>query len=124
MRVAGWNRLLSAEITRVRTMPAKFGEHDCCTWAAHLVRLMTGVDHRVKFPEYHSREESEAILAQYCGMRGLAVSVLGEPLEPAHASIGDLVLLPARELGETVGVCLGDLNVNAESALGIDVIGR
>lgn len=71
---------------------------------------MTGVDYAAPFRGYDSRTAAYRIVAGHGSLTGLLTSVLGDPIEPAFAGRGDVVIaeIPVVEgEGESAGVCLG-----------------
>lgn len=106
MRVSDWPTVLVQKVEEWRYRPFEWGVSDCCQFAADVVLALTGTDHRAAFPQYGSREEAEAIIAQHGGMVGLLSSVLGEAKPVARAMRGDVI---AADFGDGIaaGICLG-----------------
>ena len=98
-----WLDALHATVEQYRNHPQKWGNWDCCQFAAECVLAMTGVDYRSKFPLYQSEAEALEIIGEHGGMAGLLSSVLGPPVPVARAMRGDIVELP----GNACAVCLG-----------------
>lgn len=82
-----------------RARPFEYGVADCCQFARHLVREMTGEDYGAEWT-YGSEEEADRIIAHHGGLEGLISRYLGPPVERDKLRIGDLCLVnvPGAEL--------------------------
>lgn len=108
MKIDGWLDLLFAKVEERRARPQELGVWDCCQFAAECILVMTGVDHRTGFPEYHSEAEGQDILDEHGGMNGLLASVFGPSIPVARAKRGDLLELPDGACAICLGVtCVG-----------------
>jgi hypothetical protein len=109
VRYPDWPQRLDATLAAARTRSFDFGKFDCALFAADCVLAMTGIDHAEKFRGYDSQTAAYRIIAEHGSLAGLLTSLLGEPIEPAMAGRGDVVLaqIPAEDEGLTVGICLG-----------------
>lgn len=79
----------------------QYGSTDCCQFASHVVKEITGEDHAAKF-EYGSEEEAQQIIEQHNGLVGLISSLLGEPSKAEKD--GDVCVLFIPSIGELLGV--------------------
>jgi len=106
VRVDNWTDALPVKIEEWRPRRLQYGLHDCFQFCADVYFALTGVDRLVEFPTYSSREEADAILAQYDGVVGLVTHVLGEPKAVNQCCRGDLI---AADFGDGIapGVCVG-----------------
>lgn len=106
-RRADWPQRLDAFIESRRETPFAYGSHDCCQFAAGAVDAQTG---RNPASDWHYTNEIGArrLMAKWGGVAGLVTAALGDPVEPACAGRGDIVLADLDD-GPTVGVCLGRL---------------
>ena len=78
-----------------------YGRTDCCQFASHVVKEITGEDHASKF-EYRSEEEARKIIEEHNGLVGLISSLLGEPNKTEKD--GDVCVLFIPSIGELLGV--------------------
>lgn len=79
----------------------EYGATDCCQFASHVVKEITGEDHASKF-EYGSEEEARKIIEEHNGLVGLISSLLGEPNKTEKD--GDVCVLFIPSIGELLGV--------------------
>jgi hypothetical protein len=109
VRLRDWPQRLqqTLEVAKVRSFA--YGGFDCALFAADCVRACTGVDPAAELRGYASREEAETIIARYGSLTALVTALMGEPIEPAFAQRGDIVLseIPSVQGGESIGVCMG-----------------
>lgn len=111
-RLPDWPQRLDAAIEAARSRCFAYGEFDCYLFAADTVLAITGVDLAASFRgQYDSPVSAARILAGYGSMEAIATSLLGEPVHPARARRGDVVLaqlpIPDGETGDCAGVCTG-----------------
>ena len=88
-----------------RETPLKWGEWDCCQFAASCVLAMTGTDYREAFPKYESERDALRIIADFGSVEVLISSVLGDTKPVAFTKRGDIVMIEAGA-GPAVGVYL------------------
>ncbi len=106
MRVANWQDELRAVFAAAHGRRFRWGYHDCFQFTARCYRAVLGDEKRALFPKYSSKTEAEAILAEFGGARGILTHALGEPVHPARAGMGDIVLIDMG-LGLQPAVCMG-----------------
>lgn len=110
-RLNGWPEAFAAALKRAQKEPFRWGQNDCCLFAAYCIESITGCDLAVAFRGYQTRDEATEILANFGGIYRLASNVArlhGIPeLPPLQARRGDICLLNS-EHGEMLGVCIGD----------------
>lgn len=113
MRIEGWEAALN-EIIQSRTVtPFKWGEHDCCLFAADCVEAMTGRDYADKLRgSYKNAAEAKKVINAYGDMETMISSLLGAPCETAFAHRGDVMMLDTSS-GPALGICCGKLSVFA-----------
>ena len=105
MRVTDWPEKLHAFIAARREVPFKWGENDCCLFAADTVQVLTGVDHARDFRgTYATENEAATVLAEKGCIRTIATAALGAEIDPKLAQRGDVVLLKEPQ---GLGICLG-----------------
>ena len=110
MRYLNWPERLAEVIEAARYRVFAYGGQDCCLFAADCVLAVTGIDYAAPFRGYYSRAAAYQIIAKHGSLTGLLTAVLDEPIEPAFAGRGDVVIaeIPIVEgEGESVGICLG-----------------
>lgn len=79
----------------------QYGTIDCCQFASHIVKEITGEDLASRF-KYESEEEAYKIIDKYNGLVGLVSSLLGPPTEAKED--GDVCVLFIPSIGELLGV--------------------
>lgn len=111
MRAEDWPERLADCLEAARRKPFAWGKHDCVLFAADVVLAITGTDPAAGARgQYHDAAGAR----RWLGSRTLAdalVEVLGDPIRPAFAQRGDLVILGMerdRHWPEAAGVCLGE----------------
>lgn len=86
----------------------KWGELDCCMFAADVVKEMTGHDYAWKFRnKYKSKFGAMRAIAEYGSLSGLVTVNVGPMRRPLEARRGDFVIADMPE-GEAVGIADGD----------------
>lgn len=96
-RVHDWQERLAAFIAGRREQTFAWGPGDCGHFAAGAIEATTGVDVLTPaLPSWNSRREAvRAMRTLGNSMREVTTAVLGEPVPPAFASIGDIGLTDA-----------------------------
>lgn len=119
MRFENWPILLDAEIEAARQKPFVWGEHDCATWAARIVFVLTG--RVLDLPKGYTTARGSALaMRRKTGtsqIEGAATFFLGEPLASSKvARRGDVVLHGSGALGVCIGssaMCLSEAGLTA-----------
>lgn len=109
MRRADWPEILAALLARARAAEFAWGEHDCCLFAADVVRAITGRDPAAAFRgRYRTRRGAQLALKRYGRGTLLATvtAILGEPVPPLLARRGDVLYMDGPQ-GPAMGVCSG-----------------
>lgn len=107
MRVANWQIALLEVFEAAQGRRFRWGQHDCCQFAARCVEAITGEDKRDMFQRYQTRAEAEAMLTHFGGMRALLTRGFGEPMQnKSLATMGDIVLIDMG-MGLQPAVCMG-----------------
>ena len=115
IRVEDWPERLDAYLESVKDKPFQYGihVHDCCTFMADAVLAIAGVDVMKGLRTYQDKKSAYRVARDYGG-GGLAEAVdkaMGEwgckEVPPLTAQRGDVVLFET-EIGDTVGICVGD----------------
>ncbi len=115
MRFENWPELLAAFIEARRHTPFKWGESDCCLFAADALLAMTGVDVAAhNRGKYDTARGALALIKEAGGVSGL---VALEPVDRKLASRGDIVMVDTAQ-GDALGVLLGR-TVAAQGADGL-----
>ena len=109
MRLPDWQERLDAEITAAKSRPFSYGSHDCWLFVADCVLAMTGIDYAAQLRGYSSKEQAYEVIARYGSQEAMITSLLGEPIHPAFAQKGDVMLanveLAPGEAGESGAIC-------------------
>ncbi|TZG25573.1 DUF6950 family protein [Sphingomonas montanisoli] len=94
-RRVDWEHRLADYLDSVRAKRYAFGSHDCLTHAANAVKAMTGADYaRGLRRKYRSMASGIRLLREigYDSIPALVTAKLGDPIPPALARRGDIVL--------------------------------
>lgn len=83
----------------------QYGNVDCCQFAAHVVKHISGKDYAQGFA-YSSESEAGLLISKFGSLKELITSVLGEPSD--NLLDGDPVISCFPVTGETMGIKLGD----------------
>lgn len=107
VRREDWPLRLAAFVEAARARPFSYGDWDCCLMAAAWVNEATGVDHAADLcGRYADEPGAAALLADRGGVQAIATAALGNPIRPAFAQRGDLVMIETPR-GPALGVCIG-----------------
>jgi hypothetical protein len=119
MRLADW-QLRLAEFVKARApMPFVWGENDCCLFVADAIEAMTGADPAAPVRGYDSALGAHRLIEGAGGLRELVSQLLGEPVSPLMAGVGDAVLLD-NEGRELLAICNGTSAIGpSESGLAV-----
>ena len=107
MRKHTWQIDFERFVAERLALPFAWGVNDCCTFAAHGVLALTGVD--VALPELRSHTselQAARLLKKHGGVAGIATAALGEPVPVLSANVGDVVLIDTGT-GDTLALCNG-----------------
>lgn len=118
MRALDWPEKLSDAIEAARARPFKWGEHDCCLFAANVVQSIADVDYAASFRgKYDSEIGAARLIAPYGSLETMIDSILDEKVHPAFAQRGDVVLgaigLNDGAQVDALGICIGVYSVLA-----------
>jgi hypothetical protein len=117
MRVHNWPERLFDYIESRREEPFAYGTHDCCQFAAHAVEAITE-NNPAKDWHYANEIGAGRLIVEAGGIDALVTQALGEPVHPAEAGRGDVVMAEL-DHGMTIGVCLGRDCVFAAEPAGV-----
>ena len=95
MRIEGWETRLNDVIEAALYRPFRWGENDCCLFAAECVKAVTGADVGSPYRGlYDSAHGAACLLDELGGLEGVvSVCFAGfSEIPPAMAQRGDLVL--------------------------------
>jgi hypothetical protein len=108
-RFPDWEARLGAYLESVRELAFEWSTHDCCTFSAGAVEAMTGVDAMAEFRGKYCDEEAakKALRAIGKGTLAKTLDAKFEPVEPAFAHRGDLVLASGN-----LGISLGSFSMH------------
>lgn len=105
-RVEDWPERLLAFVEARREMPFKWGENDCCSFAADAVLEMTGEDLMASLRGRYNSSFSAAVRIEREGGIEHYLDIRLPEMAPRLAHRGDLVMFDAVE-GPALGVVLG-----------------
>jgi len=102
-----WVEVMGEQIEAARDKPFKWGEHDCCLFAANVVLAMTGEDYAKPYRgKYKTAKGAFRLLKK----RSLA-DTLTKHLDPVeHCNRGDVALISGNIVGQVfdiLGICVG-----------------
>jgi Domain of unknown function (DUF6950) len=115
-RCPNWDLKLDAAISAVAARPFQWGAHDCCTFAADIVKAITGRDPMKAMRGYKSEAEARAFLKQkgWPGVYRALYAVLGKSVPVAQAQRGDVVFAKLEgasfAMQSGAGICLGKVS--------------
>ena len=108
MRKQNWDVILNNYIESIKDVEFKWGECDCCTFAANFVQKITGIDPIPEFRgHYTTSYGSKRALIKYG--KGTLLETMDskfKKIRPSFCKRGDLVL-HIFDTGEATGICLG-----------------
>lgn len=114
------SRLLSPTLQAINAwqpLNGSYGYGDCCQFAAHVVKYMTGRD--LLLP-YEGKAGAQRLIVRYGGLSGVVTAATGlEPVELDELEAGDPVLWRSGEL-EGVGILMAR-HVAAVQEVGAEV---
>jgi hypothetical protein len=98
MRRQHWPALLADELARARDRPFRYGEHDCCLFAANVALALTGSDPAATLRgRYKTRLGAQRLIAAAGGLESLAAQLASASgyaeIAPLLAQRGDAVLI-------------------------------
>jgi hypothetical protein len=105
-RIDAWQEAVQAVADEWAAAPFEYGRYDCASFAAAVVKAQTGRDFYTPFRgKYRSAAGAARALRLYGAgdLPGTLTAALGEPVHPAFAGRGDVVM---NEQGNA-GLCLG-----------------
>tara|TARA_R110000782_G_scaffold33535_10_gene80798 strand:+ start:1432 stop:1818 length:387 start_codon:yes stop_codon:yes gene_type:complete len=87
----------------------KYGESDCCKFAAHVLTEITGRDYIARF-DYHNEKDAFELIEQHGSLAGLVSHALGVKSGTNYID-GDPVMVRLPIIGDAMGVKLGNYAV-------------
>lgn len=112
MRRNDWQERFAAYLRARREMPFAWGTHDCCTFAAGAVEAISGRNPMAAIAPYADERTAARMVRDAGGLTPLASSLLGDPVTPLLAAVGDVVLLENGDR-ELLGICNGTTAIAA-----------
>lgn len=110
-RIEGWTELLADWVHTVRDRPFRWGEWDCVLAAADCAHAITGANPLggLMWADVKGALRQLEVMG---GLEAATTSLLGEPIPPAFAQRGDVVLVHNQGVEkaerEIIAVCLGE----------------
>tara|TARA_B100001250_G_scaffold370053_1_gene353942 strand:- start:2861 stop:3253 length:393 start_codon:yes stop_codon:yes gene_type:complete len=83
-----------------------YGDADCCQFAGHVIKEITGIDYMKSF-SYSSEEEANKIITTQGGFVSAVTESLGEPCPTEILQDGDPVMVNILPIGQVMGVLFG-----------------
>jgi hypothetical protein len=83
-RVDNWPGKLNEYINATRDNKFEWGTHDCCTWTAGAVKVLTGEDHMLQYMgTYNDKETADELIDSlgYGDLYRALIEIFGPPLE-------------------------------------------
>lgn len=106
-RVADWQGRFFEELDAARDRPFSWDGWTCFDFAMQVYVAITGQsDPREQYPPHRTEREAVVILGRAGGAGAILASLFGEPIGPAFAQRGDIVLAEFGS-GPQPGVCAG-----------------
>jgi hypothetical protein len=105
MRVDGWESALAALLDAWADRAFAYGEADCARFVAEAVQAQTEADFYAPFRGRYKTAAASIKALRTIGAGDLAATItaaLGEPMHPAFAGRGDVVMLDGN-----AGICMG-----------------
>ena len=90
IRKPDWRLRFDAFLSQRQSVPFRWGENDCCLFAADCVLAITGVDLAVEFRGMGARRSARFVRAAG-GLEALVSRYLGFPIAAQDAAQGDVV---------------------------------
>jgi len=109
-RLHDWQLRFAAFERARRATPFAWGSNDCATFAADCVEALTGERLLPKLRTATTARQAMRIARDAGGLRALSLRALGNPVAPAFARPGDIVLLRVGR-HEALGVCNGTVAI-------------
>jgi hypothetical protein len=106
MRLRDWQSRLAGLVLERFHVPFKWGENDCCLFAADCVNIITGHDPASDMRGYTDQRGAVRILSEMGGVEGVASARAGEEIAPALSQPGDIGLIHCEDR-PTLAVCMG-----------------
>lgn len=98
---------LSLYLQACAAAPFGWGKHDCCSFAAGDVLVLTGKNPMDDLPLYSDEQGAMEMLAANGGIESMVTQRLGQPVNPLLARRGDIVMFDTVVNGLALGVCAG-----------------
>lgn len=122
MRRRDWQQRFAAFGIERRGVPFAWGSNDCCLFAADAVLALTGVDPAQELRgAYDDAARAMRLVEDRGGLHAIACAALGQPVIPAMATVGDVVLVVNADR-ELLAICNG-VNAIGPGKDGIAVMG-
>lgn len=108
MRLPDWPQRLDECIEEARSREFSYGTFDCALFAAECVAAMTGNNYAIELRGYDNKVAAYRIVAAYGSLETMTTALLKrEPIHPAMARRGDVVIGEDDAGQDCIGVCLG-----------------
>ena len=110
MRKQNHIELLADYLQEARSKAFEWGRHDCATFAAGSVELITG--RHIEFQDLRGVRSSEEVIValRKQSLKERVTLILGPPISVGLAKRGDIVLEESESEREALGVCFGEFS--------------
>lgn len=112
-RKSAWPEILAAELESASDRPFKYGSHDCCMFAARVVKAMTGTDFARGLRGYKSAASAQRMLNEkgYGTLKKTLYYLMRKQqckkIPVAQARRGDVMLGIDKDGNPALGICVG-----------------
>ena len=109
MRYDDWPTKLVESLKEAKNKPFVWGEHDCCLFAADIVKAMTGDDLAAGYRGKYSTAKEAIKLIKKISNDGTVAGIVDlhfKRVPVSFAKRGDIVSVQTNH-GEAIGVCAG-----------------
>lgn len=124
-RLPDWQERLHAFLNSRAATAFEWGRHDCSLFAADAAHAITGTDPLpAAWRKHRSALAAQRLQAKHGGLQAMVTGLLGEPVAPLLARVGDVGLLPhagGPGSGPLLAVC-GGAHWLAAAAVGVAVL--
>ena len=120
LRIENWRDALQAHIEANKAKEFEWGKHDCATWAASCVEVITGVnvipDIVGSYTDVAEANRTMRKKLNTSNIQHVCENIFGEPKHIAYARAGDIVVAQSGFLdrddtfGKALGICNGRLS--------------
>jgi len=109
MRKPGWEGILQQEIQKANTSEFNWGTNDCTSWSFKVLSKISDTDEIQYISELYTNKKSALKIWAEKSILDRVIERIGKPrCNLMLTKRGDLVLEDNNNLGETLGICIGN----------------